>query len=91
MDTPVRIPICPAEHFFLTYRAIADLEGKRLPSVRDYDSQVSCPWNAIATKQVSIFYILSPCASAEYEILMKRKNEKKEKKEGRKQKLKYFF
>ena len=50
MDTPVRIPICPAEHFFLTYRAIADLEGKRLPSVRDYDSQVSCPWNAIATK-----------------------------------------
>ena len=73
MDTPVRIPICPAEHFFMTFKPIAgntdislvngqqsivniikytvligqqqfnsipELEDKKLPNVRDYDSQV---------------------------------------------------
>ena len=40
---------------------------------------------------MSIFYILSPYASAEYEFLMKRKNEKKEKKERGKTKIKIFF
>ena len=39
-DTPVRIPICPAEHFFMTFKPIQELEGQKLPNVRDYDSQV---------------------------------------------------
>jgi len=40
MDTPVRIPICPAEHFFLTFKHIEGLENQNLPNVRDYDSQM---------------------------------------------------
>merc|ERR1719369_2120558 len=40
MDTPVRIPICPAEHFFLTFKQIDGLENQNLPNVRDYDSQM---------------------------------------------------
>ncbi len=37
---PVRVPIFPAEHFFLTYQKIDELEGKQLPNVRDYDSHI---------------------------------------------------
>ena len=40
MDTPVRIPICPAEHFFMTFKPIPELENAKLPNVRDYDSQL---------------------------------------------------
>merc|ERR1719154_241974 len=40
MDTPVRIPICPAEHFFMTFKPIPELENTKLPNVRDYDSQL---------------------------------------------------
>ena len=40
MEPPVRIPICPAEHFFMTFRPIQELEGRKLPNVRDYDSQM---------------------------------------------------
>ena len=39
-EPPVKIPIWPAEHFFMTFEHIKELEGKNLPSVRDYDSQV---------------------------------------------------
>jgi len=38
METPVRIPICPAEHFFMTFKALPELEGKKLPNIRDYDN-----------------------------------------------------
>ena len=40
MEPPVRIPICPAEHFFMTFEPIQELEGRNLPNVRDYDSQM---------------------------------------------------
>ncbi len=40
METPVRIPICPAEHFFLTFKPIPELKDKKLPNVRDYDSRI---------------------------------------------------
>ena len=40
MEPPVRIPICPAEHFFMTFKPIPELESKKLPNVRDYDSQM---------------------------------------------------
>jgi len=40
MDTPVRIPICPAEHFFMTFKPTPELENNKLPNVRDYDSQM---------------------------------------------------
>ena len=34
----VQVPICPAEHFFLTFKDIPELAGKHLPTVRDYDN-----------------------------------------------------
>ena len=40
METPVRIPICPAEHFFLTFKPIPGLNDHKLPNVRDYDSRI---------------------------------------------------
>jgi len=40
MDTPVRIPICAAEHFFLTFQPIKELSDAKLPNVRDYDSSI---------------------------------------------------
>ena len=40
MKPPVRIPICPAEHFFMTYKPHQELDGRNLPNVRDYDNQV---------------------------------------------------
>merc|ERR1719167_877157 len=40
MDTPVRIPVCPAEHFFMTFSSIPELTNAKLPNVRDYDSQM---------------------------------------------------
>ena len=40
MDTPVRIPVCPAEHFFLAFKHKPELQGKKLPNVRDYDSRI---------------------------------------------------
>ena len=39
-DTPVRIPICPAEHFFMTFKPLQELEDKKLPNVRDYDAHL---------------------------------------------------
>ncbi len=39
-DPPVRVPLCPAEHFFLTYKQVDELKGKQLPNVRDYDNHV---------------------------------------------------
>merc|ERR1719427_146203 len=39
-ETPVRIPICPAEHFFMTFKPIPGLEQSKLPNLRDYDSQI---------------------------------------------------
>ena len=39
-EPPVKIPIWPAERFFMTFKNIEELEGKSLPNVRDYDSQV---------------------------------------------------
>ena len=39
-EPPVKIPIWPAERFFMTFENIEELEGKSLPNVRDYDSQV---------------------------------------------------
>jgi pyruvate dehydrogenase phosphatase regulatory subunit len=39
-DPIVKVPICPAEHFFLTYKDIPELAGKRLPNVRDYDNHI---------------------------------------------------
>ena len=40
MDTPVRIPVCPAEHFFLAFKPTPELKDKKLPNVRDYDSRI---------------------------------------------------
>ena len=40
MDPPVRIPICPAEHFFMTFKPTQELESTNFPNVRDYDSQI---------------------------------------------------
>ena len=40
MDTPVRIPVCPAEHFFLAFKHKPELQDKKLPNVRDYDSRI---------------------------------------------------
>ena len=37
-DPHVKVPICPAEHFFLTFKDIPELAGKHLPTVRDYDN-----------------------------------------------------
>lgn len=37
-DPPVKVPICPAEHFFLTFKSIPEMGGKHLPNVRDYDN-----------------------------------------------------
>ena len=37
-DPPVKVPICPAEHFFLTFKDIPELAGKHLPTIRDYDN-----------------------------------------------------
>ena len=37
-DPPVKVPICPAEHFFLTFKGIPQMQGKHLPKVRDYDN-----------------------------------------------------
>ena len=39
-DPVVKVPICPAEHFFLTFKEIPELAGKKLPNVRDYDSHI---------------------------------------------------
>ena len=39
-ETPVRIPICPAEHFFMTFKPIPGLELSKLPNLRNYDSQI---------------------------------------------------
>merc|ERR1719147_465707 len=38
---PVRIPISPAEHFFMRFQGpISGLDNEMLPIVRDYDSQI---------------------------------------------------
>ena len=37
-DPHVKVPICPAEHFFLTFKELPELTGKKLPNVRDYDN-----------------------------------------------------
>jgi len=37
-DVAVRIPICAAEHFFMTFASIPELEGAKLPNIRDYDN-----------------------------------------------------
>ena len=39
-DTPVRIPVCPAEHFFMTFKPLQELRDAKLPNVRDYDAHV---------------------------------------------------
>lgn len=39
-DTPVRIPVCPAEHFFMTFKPLKELRDAKLPNVRDYDAHV---------------------------------------------------
>merc|ERR1719397_1113878 len=39
-DTPVRIPVCPAEHFFMTFKPLQELKNAKLPNVRDYDAHV---------------------------------------------------
>ncbi len=36
----VKIPVCPAEHFFLTFKELPELRGKQLPNVRDYDNNI---------------------------------------------------
>jgi pyruvate dehydrogenase phosphatase regulatory subunit len=36
----VKVPICPAEHYFLTFKKMAEVEGKMLPVVRDYDNHI---------------------------------------------------
>ena len=48
MNPPVRIPICPAEHFFLTFQPRRELDGKKLPNVRDYDSRIYLRQNGSA-------------------------------------------
>ena len=40
MKPPVKIPICPTEHFFLTFQPRRELYNKKLPNVRDYDSRI---------------------------------------------------
>jgi len=41
MDHPVRVPVCSAEHFFLTYKPIPELANyNKLPNIRDYDAQI---------------------------------------------------
>ncbi len=39
-DPVVKVPICPAEHFFLTFKDIPELANKKLPNVRDYDNHI---------------------------------------------------
>ncbi len=39
MKPPVKIPICPTEHFFLTFQPRRELSDRKLPNVRDYDSR----------------------------------------------------
>jgi len=39
-DPPVRIPVCPAEHFFMTFKPLQELQDAKLPNVRDYDAHV---------------------------------------------------
>lgn len=34
----VKVPVCPAEHFFLTFKEIPEMKDKQLPIVRDYDN-----------------------------------------------------
>lgn len=45
-DPVVKIPICPAEHFFLTFKEIPEFNNLELPNVRDYDSHIYLrTWN----------------------------------------------
>jgi len=37
-DVPVRIPICSAEHFFMTFKQIPSMGDVKLPNIRDYDN-----------------------------------------------------
>lgn len=39
-STQVRIPICPAEAFYLTFVPIEELSNTQLPQVTDYDSNI---------------------------------------------------
>jgi pyruvate dehydrogenase phosphatase regulatory subunit len=36
----VRIPVCPAEHFFMTFKPLEELRDAKLPNVRDYDAHI---------------------------------------------------
>merc|ERR1719309_1324338 len=39
-EPQVRIPICSAEHFFMTFKPLEQLQNMKFPNVRDYDSQI---------------------------------------------------
>ncbi len=39
-EPTVKVPICPAEHYFLTFKKIAEIANKSLPTVRDYDNHI---------------------------------------------------
>ena len=34
------VPICPAEHYFLSFKRIDEIANKKLPAVRDYDNHI---------------------------------------------------
>ena len=36
----VKVPICPAEHYFLTFKRMPEIEALTLPTVRDYDNHI---------------------------------------------------
>ena len=36
----VKVPICPAEHYFLTFKRIEEIANKSIPTVRDYDNHI---------------------------------------------------
>ncbi|XP_040573637.1 pyruvate dehydrogenase phosphatase regulatory subunit, mitochondrial [Lepeophtheirus salmonis] len=39
-DPEVKIPICPAEHFFLKFEPLSELKDIDLPNIRDYDNSI---------------------------------------------------
>ena len=39
-DPTVKVPICPAEHYFLSFKRIDEIADKPLPTVRDYDNHI---------------------------------------------------
>ena len=39
-EPTVKVPICPAEHYFLSFKRIDEIADKPLPTVRDYDNHI---------------------------------------------------